>query len=109
MAAEAAAALFQVVTRRYLRGSVVLTTNLGIASWGRIFDDPTVAVAMLDRLLHRSVVFDLQGDSYLMRAHRARAEHLRKGVAATADRQDPPVPTGSVTWGVPVIRPGESP
>lgn len=83
MAAEAAAALFQVVTQRYLRGSVILTTNLGIASWGRIFDDPTVAAAMLDRLLHRSVVFTIDGDSYRMRAHRARAEGLRRGVAAS--------------------------
>jgi len=78
--AEAAAALFQVVSHRYGRGSIALTTNLGIASWGRIFDDPTVAAAMLDRLLHRSVVFNIDGDSYRMRAHRARAEQVRKGV-----------------------------
>jgi len=83
MAAEAAAALFQVVTQRYLRGSVILTTNLGIASWGRIFDDLTVAAAMLDRLLHRSVVFSIDGDSYRMRAHRARAESLRKAVTGS--------------------------
>lgn len=85
MAAEAAAALFQVITQRYLRGSVIMTTNLGIASWGRIFDDPTVAIAMLDRLLHRSVVFSIDGESYRMRAHRARAEGLRKGVNASAE------------------------
>lgn len=84
--AEAAAALFQVVSQRYLRGSIALTTNLGIASWGRIFDDPTVAAAMLDRLLHRSVVFNIDGDSYRMRAHQARAEHLRKGVMAPSTR-----------------------
>ncbi len=84
--AEAAAALFQVVSQRYLRGSIALTTNLGIASWGRIFDDPTVAAAMLDRLLHRSVVFNIDGDSYRMRAHQARAEHLRKGVMAPSSR-----------------------
>src|SRR5712691_10767165 len=47
LASEAAAALFQVVTQRYLKSSTVMTTNLGIASWGQIFDDPTVAVAML--------------------------------------------------------------
>ncbi|MGO9180549.1 MAG: ATP-binding protein [Candidatus Limnocylindrales bacterium] len=76
----AAAALFQVVSQRYGRGSIALTTNLGIASWGRIFNDPTVAAAMLDRLLHRSVVFNIDGDSYRMRAHRARAEQVRKGV-----------------------------
>ena len=81
--AEAAAALFQVVSQRYLKGSVILTTNLGIASWGRIFDDPTVAAAMLDRLLHRSVVFNIDGDSYRMRAHRARADNLREAVTTT--------------------------
>jgi DNA replication protein DnaC len=83
---EAAAALFQVIAKRYLKGSVILTTNLGIASWGRIFDDATVAAAMLDRLLHRSVVFDIDGDSYRMRAHRARVEKLRKGVNASDER-----------------------
>jgi DNA replication protein DnaC len=83
LASDAAAALFQVITQRYLKSSTVLTTNLGIASWGQIFDDPTVAVAMLDRLLHRSVVFNIDGESYRMRAHRARADNLRKSVNAS--------------------------
>jgi DNA replication protein DnaC len=61
LAAEAAAALFQVITQRYLKGSIILTTNLGVGSWGRMFDDPMVAAAMLDRLLHRSVVFNTKG------------------------------------------------
>ena len=78
---EAAAALFQVVSQRYLRGSIALTTNLGIASWGKVFnDDPMVAAAMLDRLLHRSVVLNIDGDSYRMRSHRARAEATRRAV-----------------------------
>jgi DNA replication protein DnaC len=81
MAAEAAAALFQVVTQRYLKGSICLTTNLGIASWARAFgEDPMVAAAMLDRLLHRSVVLNIDGDSYRMRTHRARAEATRQAV-----------------------------
>jgi hypothetical protein len=70
------------VSHRYGRGSIALTTNLGIASRGRIFDDPTVAAAMLDLLLHRLVVFNIDGDSHRMRAHQARAEHHRKGVLA---------------------------
>ncbi|MGB9111287.1 MAG: IS21-like element helper ATPase IstB, partial [Acidimicrobiales bacterium] len=45
---EAAAALFQVITQRYLKSSIVMTTNLGVSSWGKIFDDPMVAAAMLD-------------------------------------------------------------
>ena len=82
MAGEAGAALFQVVTQRYLKGAVALTTNLGVGAWGRIFDDPMVAAAMLDRLLHRSVVLNIDGESYRLRAHRARAERLR-GKATT--------------------------
>jgi DNA replication protein DnaC len=83
---EAAAALFQVITQRYLKSSIVMTTNLGVSSWGKIFDDPMVAAAMLDRLLHRSVVFNIDGESYRMRSHRARSEALRKGVTpATAE------------------------
>ena len=77
--AEGAAALFQVITQRHFKGSTVLTTNLGIPSWGKIFDDPMVAAAMLDRLLHRSVVLNITGESYRMRAHRARASKLRGG------------------------------
>jgi len=76
LASEAAAALFQVISQRYLKGSIALTTNLGVGQWGKVFDDAYVAGAMLDRLLHRSVVFNIDGDSYRMRAHRARAERL---------------------------------
>jgi len=83
---EAAAALFQVITQRYLKSSIVMTTNLGVSSWGKIFDDPMVAAAMLDRLLHRSVVFNIDGESYRMRSHRARSEALRKGVTPATDK-----------------------
>src|SRR5690606_35744842 len=48
MPTEYAAALFQVISRRYLRGSVILTTNKMVASWGDIFSDTTIAAAMLD-------------------------------------------------------------
>ncbi len=78
LAAEAAAALFQVASQRYLKGSICLTTNLQVGSWAKVFnDDPMVAAAMLDRLLHRSVVLNVAGESYRMRTHRARAEKLR--------------------------------
>lgn len=82
LAGEAASALFQVVTRRYLKNSIVLTTNRSIAAWGAMFDDPIAAAAMLDRLLHRSAVLQMEGESYRMRAHRARVENMRKGVMA---------------------------
>lgn len=73
--AEAASALFQVVSQRYLRTSIVITTNRGVAAWSEILGDTTVAAAMLDRLLHRSVVLNLDGDSYRLRDHNARHQH----------------------------------
>jgi DNA replication protein DnaC len=63
----------------------VLTTNLGVPSWGRIFNDvPMIAAAMVDRLLHRSVVFNISGESYRMRSHRARADKLRPAAGTTS-------------------------
>jgi DNA replication protein DnaC len=92
---EAASALFQVVSQRYLKTSIVLTTNRGVASWGEVLGDTTVAAA-IDRLLHRSVVLNLDGDSYRLRDHHAKSEALRH------DHRHPP--TATVTprpeWGL---------
>ncbi len=79
--AEAASALFQVVAQRYGKTSIILTTNRPITSWGEVLGDTTVAAALLDRLLHRSVVLDITGDSYRLRDHQARADTLRRGTA----------------------------
>jgi DNA replication protein DnaC len=80
MPGEAASHLFQVITRRYEHGSIILTTNRGIADWGEIFEDTTVAVAILDRLLHHATVLQIDGESYRMRGHRARLKQLRAGL-----------------------------
>jgi len=79
LAADAASALFQVINTRYTNGtSTLITTNVGIGSWATAFgDDPMVAAAMLDRLLHRGVVVGIDGPSYRLRSHQARAEALR--------------------------------
>ncbi len=81
---EAASALFQDVSQRYLKTSIVLTTNRGVASWGEALGDPTdAAAAMLDRLLHRSFVLNLDGDSYRLRDHHAENEALRVTASGT--------------------------
>jgi DNA replication protein DnaC len=79
MPGEAASHLFQVISRRYEHGSIVLTTNRGIADWGAIFEDTTVAVAaaVLDRLLHHATVLAVTGDSYRMRRHQDALNALR--------------------------------
>ena len=81
--AEAASALFQVVSQRYLKTSIVITTNRGVGAWGDILGDTTVAAAMLDRRLHRSVVVNLDGESYRLRDHHAAAETLRRATTGT--------------------------
>ena len=87
--AEASSALFQVVNQRYLKSSIIITTNRPVTEWGQVLGDNTVAAALLDRLLHRSVVIDITGDSYRLRDHQARTDNLRHAVtpaAATLNR-----------------------
>jgi DNA replication protein DnaC len=89
--AEAAAALFQVISQRYLKTSIILTSNRSVGSWGEILGDTTVAAALLDRLLHRSVVLTLDRDSYRLRDHHARADTPRADTlrAATTGTRQP--------------------
>jgi len=81
--AEAASALFQAINQRYLKTSIVITTNRPVGAWGEILGDTTVAAAMLDRLLHRSVVVTLDGASYRLRNHTAAADELRRVTTGT--------------------------
>jgi DNA replication protein DnaC len=91
--AEAASHLFQVVSRRYEHGSIILTTNRGIADWGAIFDDTTVAAAILDRLLHHGTVLTINGPSYRMRRHHDQLETLRAGLHTAKPGSEQTAPT----------------
>jgi DNA replication protein DnaC len=67
---EAAHLFFQLVSRRYERGSLLLTSNRSVREWGSVFGDAVVATAILDRLLHHSHVLTIRGDSYRLREKR---------------------------------------
>jgi DNA replication protein DnaC len=54
-----------VVSRRYEKGSIVLTSNRGFGDWNQVFADPVVASAIVDRLLHSAAVLSIRGASYL--------------------------------------------
>lgn len=56
--------LFQLVSARYEKGAIILTSNYSFDDWGNIFDDKVVATAIVDRLAHHSSVFYINGDSY---------------------------------------------
>lgn len=59
--------LFQVVSRRYERSSLILTSNKSVAEWPELFGDHAIATAILDRLLHHSTVLSIKGHSYRLR------------------------------------------
>ncbi len=80
LADEAASHFFQVISRRYEHGSILLTTNRHIVDWGHVFHDTTVAAAILDRLLHHATVLSINGDSYRMRAHQDAINALRPAI-----------------------------
>jgi DNA replication protein DnaC len=68
---EEAKLFFQVVAKRYERGSIVLTSNLPFAQWASAFaEDATLTAAMLDRLLHYAHIVQIQGDSYRLKDKR---------------------------------------
>lgn len=79
---EANTALFEVISRRYLKSSTIVTSHAGIASWGERLADPMLAASLLDRLLHHGVVVAIDGPSYRMRAHQQRTEQLRQAITA---------------------------
>ena len=72
--ARAADLLFQVVSRRYERKSLVLTTNLAFSDWPTIFPNAGSAIALIDRLIHHAEIITIEGESYRRRA----AELTRK-------------------------------
>ncbi|MEV4105972.1 IS21-like element helper ATPase IstB [Nonomuraea sp. NPDC049649] len=78
---EAANLFFQLVSSRYERASLIVTSNKPFGRWGEVFGDDVVAAAMIDRLVHHAEVISLKGDSYrlknrdLGRVPPARSEH----------------------------------
>jgi DNA replication protein DnaC len=66
----AAQFLFQLVSRRYQKGSIILTSNKSYGDWGGIFADQVLAAAILDRLLHFSTTINIRGQSYRLREKR---------------------------------------
>ena len=79
--ARAADLLFQVVSRRYEKKSLVLTTNLPFSDWPTIFPNAATATALIDRLVHHAEILSIEGDSYRRRV----AEAKRKSPRSTSE------------------------
>jgi len=83
---QAAHFFFALVSRRYERGSILVTSNRSVSDWGTVLTDPVVATAILDRLLHHGHVLTIRGDSYRLR------EKRRSGLIKTTTG---PAPAGA--------------
>jgi DNA replication protein DnaC len=86
---RAAHLFFQLVNRRYERGSLLITTNQRVSEWGTVFGDEVLATAILDRLLHHSHTLMITGESYRLREKR-KAGLFRSGLAATGPEPEEP-------------------
>lgn len=58
---------FQLISRRYEKGALILTSNRSFSQWHEIFGDPVIATAILDRLLHHSTTINIKGNSYRLK------------------------------------------
>jgi DNA replication protein DnaC len=58
---------FQLISRRYERGPMILTSNQSFSNWGEVFGDQVIATAILDRILHHCVTVNIRGDSYRLK------------------------------------------
>ena len=58
---------FQLISRRYERGPMILTSNQSFGSWGDVFGDPVLATAILDRVLHHAITINIRGNSYRLK------------------------------------------
>jgi DNA replication protein DnaC len=74
---------FQLVSRRYERGAIILTSNQSLGAWGEVFGDPVIASAVLDRLLHHSTTINIKGESYRLR------EKLKAGLVKAKTKTEP--------------------
>ncbi len=90
--AEAANVFFQLVSARYERASLIVTSNKPFGRWGEVFGDDVVAAAMIDRLVHHAEVISLKGDSYrlrnrdLGRVPRRQTRHLTSSQNSPSER-----------------------
>jgi DNA replication protein DnaC len=70
---------FQLISRRYERGPMILTSNQSFGAWGEVFGDRVIAAAILDRVLHHAITVNIRGNSYRLK------EKLKAGLVQPAE------------------------
>jgi DNA replication protein DnaC len=87
---DEASLFFRLITRRYERASLVLTSNKSFVDWGEIFGDQVLATAILDRLLHHATTLNIKGESYRLKEKRKAGLLEKKAREAAAEEAVPP-------------------
>lgn len=73
---------FQLISRRYEKGPMILTSNQSFGAWGEVFEDRVLATAILDRVLHHAITINIRGHSYRLK-EKLKAELVRVEETAT--------------------------
>jgi DNA replication protein DnaC len=83
-----ASLFFRLVVRRYERASMIITSNKSFLDWGETFNDPVLATAILDRLLHYSTTLNIKGESYRLKEKRRAGLLGRSGLSPSSPEQE---------------------
>jgi len=75
---------FQLISRRYEKGALILTSNQAYLNWGEVFGDQVIATALLDRILHHSVTVNIKGESFRLK------EKLKAGLLTKSQPGEQP-------------------
>jgi DNA replication protein DnaC len=86
-----ASLFFRLVARRYERASLIVTSNKSFLDWGETFNDPVIATAILDRLLHYSTTLNIKGESYRLKEKRRAGLLGRTGLSPAEQEVQPQV------------------
>jgi DNA replication protein DnaC len=70
--------VFDIISQRYERGSIIVTSNLPFEEWTSVFDSERLTGALLDRLTHRVTILPIEGDSYRLAQSKARQKRTMK-------------------------------
>ena len=70
--------VFQLISGRYEKGSVIMTSNKTFTEWGEVFGDEVLVTAMLDRLMHHAEVLSIKGQSYRLRGKKLDGSTIAK-------------------------------
>lgn len=83
---EGSELIFQVLAERHERGSLIITTNLGFADWTKVFGDPVMTAALLDRLTHKAHIINCTWESYRLKESLKRRSIAQKEVIAEGNK-----------------------